>query len=213
MTRNAGPHDGTALDGLRDAWRRLPVLPVLRVDDASTAVEHAASLAGLGVPTVELTTTTADWPKALDTLRREHPNLMVGLGTVRDAETARAAADAGVDFVVTPYAVPGAREAAGGVPVIEGGWTPGEVAAAAGHGVAKLFPAHVGGTAHLRGLLAVLPDAEIVPTGGIELDDAEAWLEAGALAVGLGSDLTRLLSDDLSAVADRLAALSREDAP
>jgi len=210
VRRNAGPPDGTAAE-LRTAWRRLPVLPVLRVDRARTAIEQAARLAGLGVATVELTTTTPDWPAALTALRREHPDLLIGLGTVRDTDTAAQARDAGVDFLVTPYAVPGVREAADRVPVIEGGWTPGEVAAAAEHGVAKLFPAQVGGPAHLRGLLAVMPEVEIVPTGGIALEETQAWLDAGALAVGLGSDLTRRLTDDPAAVADWVAGLTKQE--
>jgi 2-dehydro-3-deoxyphosphogluconate aldolase / (4S)-4-hydroxy-2-oxoglutarate aldolase len=61
---------------------------------------------------------------------------------------------------------------------------------AARFGVAKLFPAHVGGIAYLRSLLAVEPQARIMPTGGIPLVEAGKWLAAGAFAVGIGSDLT-----------------------
>ena len=73
------------------------------------------------------------------------------------------------------------------IPFIEGGFTPAEVAAAAGRGIAKLFPAHVGGPAYLRSLLAVMPGAKIMPTGGIPLAHVQSWLDAGALAVGIGS--------------------------
>jgi 2-dehydro-3-deoxyphosphogluconate aldolase/(4S)-4-hydroxy-2-oxoglutarate aldolase len=75
--------------------------------------------------------------------------------------------------------------------------SPTELAAAlAAGGAAKLFPAHVGGAAYLRSILAVMPGARIVPTGGIRLKDVPAWLDAGAFAVGVGSDL---LSGDIEA--------------
>jgi 2-dehydro-3-deoxyphosphogluconate aldolase/(4S)-4-hydroxy-2-oxoglutarate aldolase len=95
----------------------------------------------------------------------------------------------------------------GTVPVIEGGWTPGEIGAAAETGVAKLFPAHVGGPAYLRTLLAVLPGAVVIPTGGIGLDDVHDWLDAGAAAVGVGTALVERLHADPGAVTDWLAAL------
>ena len=98
--------------------------------------------------------------------------MLVGLGTVRDPETAQRAQDEGADFLVSPHLVPDVR-AATTLPLIEGGWTPTEMAAATRGGIAKLFPAHVGGPAYLRTLRAVLPDAEIVPTGGIEPEQVE----------------------------------------
>lgn len=73
----------------------------------------------------------------------------------------------------------------------------GEVLTAAEYGVAKLFPAHVGGVDYLRSLLAVAPDAKIVPTGGISLVDVPVWLSAGAVAVGVGRDL--LSCEDITA--------------
>jgi 2-dehydro-3-deoxyphosphogluconate aldolase/(4S)-4-hydroxy-2-oxoglutarate aldolase len=76
------------------------------------------------------------------------------------------------------------------VPFSEGGLTPTEVLGVAEHGVAKLFPAHVGGLSYLKSLLAVAPTARIMPTGGIPLASAAEWLAAGAFAVGIGSDLT-----------------------
>ena len=110
------------------------------------------------------------------------------MSTERDALRA---ADAGADFLVSPFPAPQVRDVAGRaeIPFLEGGLTPGELAAAASRGVAKLFPAHVGGVAYLSSVLAVLPDARIIPTGGIALADVPAWLRAGAYAVGVGRDL------------------------
>jgi 2-dehydro-3-deoxyphosphogluconate aldolase / (4S)-4-hydroxy-2-oxoglutarate aldolase len=75
------------------------------------------------------------------------------------------------------------------VPFIEGGFTPGELAASTALGVAKLFPASSGGIRHLKAVLDVLPGARIIPTGGIALDQVGDWLAAGAYAVGVGTDL------------------------
>jgi 2-dehydro-3-deoxyphosphogluconate aldolase/(4S)-4-hydroxy-2-oxoglutarate aldolase len=77
-----------------------------------------------------------------------------------------------------------------GIPLLEGGFTPTEVLDAASRGIAKLFPAHVGGPRYLASILAVAPAARIMPTGGIPLDRVHAWLEVGAIAVGVGGDLT-----------------------
>jgi 2-dehydro-3-deoxyphosphogluconate aldolase / (4S)-4-hydroxy-2-oxoglutarate aldolase len=75
------------------------------------------------------------------------------------------------------------------VPAIGGGFSPAEVLAAADRGVAKLFPAHVGGIQLMTSLLALAPGARIVPTGGVALAAVPDWLAAGAFAVGVGSDL------------------------
>jgi 2-dehydro-3-deoxyphosphogluconate aldolase/(4S)-4-hydroxy-2-oxoglutarate aldolase len=75
-----------------------------------------------------------------------------------------------------------------GVPLLEGGFTPAELAAATARGPAKFFPAHVGGPAYLRSLLAVLPGAAIVPTGGVQPDAIDDYLQAGALAVGVNAE-------------------------
>jgi 2-dehydro-3-deoxyphosphogluconate aldolase/(4S)-4-hydroxy-2-oxoglutarate aldolase len=212
VERNTDPSDGTTPGErrLRAAWSRLPVLPVLRLPGAREAVEAALTLADAGLETVELTATTEDWEQALRAVLAARPDLAVGLGTVRDAATARTALAAGAAFLVTPYPVPEVRHEVGDrVPVVQGGWTPAEVAAATSTGIGKLFPAGVGGPQHLAGLLAVLPEAALVPTGGIGLDDVETWLDAGALAVGVGSALVKDLQRDPDAVAARLDELRR----
>ncbi|MBO0678486.1 bifunctional 4-hydroxy-2-oxoglutarate aldolase/2-dehydro-3-deoxy-phosphogluconate aldolase [Mycolicibacterium sp. S2-37] len=212
MVRNTGSPDGTpllaALPRMTTELARVPVLPVLRVDTAEEAVRSVALLTRAGFGLVELTATTPDWPAALTRVRGEHPDLLIGLGTVRDARTAGRAVEHGADFLVTPHPAAAVRDAVdAAVPVIEGGWTPGEIAAAADAGLAKLFPAHVGGPAYLRTLLAVLPGAAVVPTGGIGLDDVGSWLAAGATAVGVGSALVERLQQDPGAVADWLAGI------
>ena len=169
------------------------LLPVLRTPDAAGAVRAAETLLGAGLGVVELTATTPGWAEALTRLRRAHPEAVLGAGTVTTGEDARRAVEAGADFLVSPYPAQAVRAFADetGIVFLEGGFTPAEVAAASGRGIAKLFPAHVGGPAYLRSVLAVLPGARIVPTGGIGLGEVRDYLAAGAYAVGVGSDLVK----------------------
>lgn len=180
-------------DEIEQAIAKARVLPVLRTADAASAVRAAEAVLGAGLNVVELTATTPGWAGALSEVRRSHPDAVLGAGTVTTAADARRAVEAGADFLVSPYPAQPVRAFAGGTGTVflEGGFTPAEVAAASSHGIAKLFPAHVGGPAYLRSILAVLPGARIVPTGGIGLDQVRDYLRAGAYAVGVGSDLVK----------------------
>lgn len=171
--------------------RAARVVPVVRRPSAAEATELCRRLLVLGSPVIELTATTPDWPIVLDALRRDSPDTTVGVGTVTSPETARRAAREGASFLVSPYPAAEVRAVADdhGVPFIEGGFTPAELAAASAAGVAKLFPASSAGTRHLKAVLDVLPGARIIPTGGITLDQVGDWLAAGAYAVGVGTDL------------------------
>lgn len=160
------------------------VVPVIR---GASALDTAQRLLASGMSVIELTTTIPSWTSVLSQVRSEHPKATIGVGTLTTASDAQAAQDAGADFLVSPWPAPAVRAVAR-VPFIEGGFTPAEVAAASRHGVAKLFPAHVGGPTYLRSLLAVLPGARIIPTGGIHPSEVDEWLAAGALAVGIGAD-------------------------
>ncbi len=179
-------------DELLAALAPRPLLPVLRTGSAEEALDVARRVADAGLPVVELTGTTPGWEQALTVLRAERPGLVVGVGTMTTAEDAVKAVDAGAQFLVSPWPVPAVRPVAerGGVAFLEGACTPAELADAVSRGPVKLFPAHLGGPAYLRSVLAVLPGARIVPTGGIRLADVGEWLAAGAVAVGVGADLT-----------------------
>jgi 2-dehydro-3-deoxyphosphogluconate aldolase / (4S)-4-hydroxy-2-oxoglutarate aldolase len=167
------------------------VLPVVREASGEQALAVADWLIEQGLDVIELTASTPAWQDAVAGLRERAPEAVVGAGTLRTREDAERAVAAGAAFMVTPCPAPAVREVAeaAGIPLLEGGLTPGEVLAAADRGIAKLFPAHVGGTELLRSILALSPGARIVPTGGIRLADVPAWLDAGAYAVGVGSEL------------------------
>jgi 2-dehydro-3-deoxyphosphogluconate aldolase/(4S)-4-hydroxy-2-oxoglutarate aldolase len=185
------------------AIERAVVVPVVREESADEARSVAAWLIEQDLEVVELTASTPGWERAVGSLE----DVIVGVGTLRTRDDAQRAVAAGARFLVTPCPAPEVRAVAdaANVPLLEGGFTPGEVLAAADRGIAKLFPAHVGGTALLRSILALSPGARIVPTGGIGLADVPAWLDAGAYAVGIGSEL-RPDPDVAAALRDTLAA-------
>ncbi|MDX6725039.1 MAG: 2-dehydro-3-deoxyphosphogluconate aldolase / (4S)-4-hydroxy-2-oxoglutarate aldolase [Solirubrobacteraceae bacterium] len=166
-------------------------MPVVRAPGAREAGSIAARLVDARAGAIELTTTIPGWADLLADLGGAAGETMIGMGTVVTAADAETALERGARFLVSPYPAPEVRPVAdaAGALFVEGGMTPGEVAQAARHGAAKLFPAHVGGLQYLRSLLAVMPGARIVPTGGIAVRDVPEWLAAGALAVGVGSDL------------------------
>lgn len=182
-----------------DAIRSERLVAVLRrvpdIDAAIAQVEEA------GVRVVEV---TLDDPRALDAIRRRPGTLA---GTVRTPEQVDAAADAGAAAVVSPAFVPAVVERALelGLPAIPGALTPTEVEAAwrAGAAMVKLFPGGLGGPRYVRDLLAPLRDVPLVVTGGVDATNARAFLDAGAVAVGVGSAL------DDPAEARRLVAAVR----
>src|SRR2546430_4358105 len=116
-----------------DAVRRSRLLPVLRCASAAVAVGRALRLADAGLEGGELTTTTPGWDVALAEVRAARPALTLGVGTVTTAAQASRAVEAGADFLVSPYPAPAAARVAveAGVPMVTGGLTPAELAAAA----------------------------------------------------------------------------------
>ena len=203
-----GPVDAAALLA---ALRPVPLLPVLRLSTADEAVAMGGRLAQAGLRVLELTATTAGWPEAVAAVRAEHPAALVGVGTVTTAADAERALEVGAQFLVSPWPAPQVRPvaAAAGAVFLEGGVTPAEVADAVSRGPAKVFPAHLGGPTYIRSLLAVLPGAQLIPTGGVRLEDVTTWLAAGAAAVGVGSDLSAP-GDVAARVQDLLARIEAQ---
>lgn len=188
MSTSSAPIDANAIFA---RIRRARIVPVLRVRDASTALELVERLLEAGLDVVEVTTTIEGWDEVIRDTRKMSADACAGAGTVTTPALADRAIAAGAEFCVSPCLAPQVRATLepAGIPLLEGGLTPTEVFAAAKFGVAKLFPAHLGGIEYLRSLLAVQPEARIMPTGGIPLTEAGRWLAAGAFAVGIGSDL------------------------
>lgn len=174
------------------------VVAVIRTDTSAAAVTAGRALLSGGLRAIEVALTTPDGLDAItDLARGAPPGTAVGAGTVLDAATAAAAARAGAAFVVSPGLDPATVAAAHryGMAALPGAASATEVVRAleAGSDLVKLFPASALGMDTVRALGTALPQAPLVPTGGIEIADVPAWLEAGAVAVGLGG---RLVADD-----------------
>ncbi|MGH8874997.1 MAG: bifunctional 4-hydroxy-2-oxoglutarate aldolase/2-dehydro-3-deoxy-phosphogluconate aldolase [Acidimicrobiia bacterium] len=193
-----------------DILREDRVVAVVRAPRVADPAGLAETLVTAGIRCMELTFTIPDVLPAIEAASAS--KAVVGAGTVIRPEQAKAAVEAGARFIVSPVLAPSLVEAAGGLPVILGAFTPTEVLAAveAAAAAVKIFPARVGGPAYLRDLLAPLPGTPLIPSGGIDESNARAFLEAGAVAVYAGSSLVparAAATGDHDEIARRAAAL------
>ncbi|MET8989227.1 bifunctional 4-hydroxy-2-oxoglutarate aldolase/2-dehydro-3-deoxy-phosphogluconate aldolase [Nonomuraea wenchangensis] len=158
-----------------------PVIPVVVIDDAATAVPLARALVAGGLPAIEVTLRTPAAREAIARIAAEVPEATVGAGTVRTAEDIAASAAAGARFLVSPGTTPSLVEAleASGVPYLPGAATVSEVMALAERGIKELkfFPAEAaGGVPYLKALSGPIPDVRFCPTGGIRATTAADYL-------------------------------------
>lgn len=168
---------------------------IVRADTPEAALQIAEACIAGGVTALEVAFTTPDTLGVLRSLRERHGHdVLLGAGTVLDAETARAAILAGAQFIISPgvnvdiitlcqryqvLAMPGAM-------------TPTEIVTAlqAGADIVKVFPAEMFGPAYIKALRAPLPQAPLMPTGGVTVENLAEWFASGAVAVGIGSSLS-----------------------
>jgi 2-dehydro-3-deoxyphosphogluconate aldolase/(4S)-4-hydroxy-2-oxoglutarate aldolase len=187
-------HKKEVLEGLR----RGGLVPVLRAPTADDALMMAEALHAAGIAAVEITMTV---PGAVEVIaqvvKRVGTDMLVGAGTVLDAKSAAACIAAGAQFIISPSTelevIAHCNEA--GVAVLPGALTPTEIVRAwrAGADMVKVFPCSaLGGASYLKAVKAPLPHIELVPTGGVSLETAGAFIKAGAAALGVGGDLVDL---------------------
>lgn len=168
---------------------------IVRAASPDVALQIAEACIAGGVTALEVAFTTPDTLGVLRALRERHGDgVLLGAGTVLDAETARAAILAGAQFIISPgvnvdtitlcqryqvLAMPGAM-------------TPTEIVTAlqAGADIVKVFPAEMFGPAYIKALRAPLPQAPLMPTGGVTVENLAEWFASGAVAVGIGSSLS-----------------------
>ena len=171
------------------------IIPIVRTDDPDHALQAVEAIYNAGVSILEITMTV---PGALRTLEaasdRFGDTLVLGAGTVLDATTARTSMLAGAQFCVTPALDTATIEMCNRYSkvVIPGGLTPTEIMTAwsAGATMVKVFPVEaMGGASYIRAVKAPLPHVHLVPTGGVTLENAGEFFQAGASAVAVGSDL------------------------
>ena len=171
------------------------IIPVVRASSGQQAIHAAEAVCAGGIPIIELTMTV---PGAVDVisqlLKTLGKEVLIGAGTVLDAQVAQRCLNAGAQFLVSPgfdlATVQLAKRA--GVLMIAGALTATEVIAAwkAGSDLVKIFPCGaVGGAKYIKALKAPLPQIPMVPTGGVSLETAADYILAGADALGIGSDL------------------------
>ncbi|MGQ4556176.1 bifunctional 4-hydroxy-2-oxoglutarate aldolase/2-dehydro-3-deoxy-phosphogluconate aldolase [Halobellus sp. GM3] len=171
------------------------VVAVMRGADADTVLDVASALADGGVTAFEITADTPDAMALIESVSGSfsEAEAIVGAGTVLDPATARAAIASGAEFVVSPAFDRGVVEACNryGVLAAPGTFTPTEALDAyeAGADLVKVFPASSVGPSHLSSIAGPLPQIPLMPTGGIDADNAGEYIEAGAAVVGAGSAL------------------------
>jgi 2-dehydro-3-deoxyphosphogluconate aldolase/(4S)-4-hydroxy-2-oxoglutarate aldolase len=172
---------------------RARVVPIIRTRSTAWAMEVAGILGSSGLGVIEVTFTVPDAATVIARLRGQFPDILIGAGTVTDGATAERAVAAGAQFLLSPALSPAMMAVARqhGVLGVPGAYTPTEVLAALDGGaqLVKIFPAESGGPAHIRAILAPLPHARLLPTGGVRPDNVGEWFAAGAAAVGIGSAL------------------------
>jgi 2-dehydro-3-deoxyphosphogluconate aldolase/(4S)-4-hydroxy-2-oxoglutarate aldolase len=171
-------------------------IAVIRMANAEQLLRVVEAIHAGGVSAIEITMTT---PDALSVIREvsraftEHPDVLVGVGSVLDSVTARLAIEAGARFVVSPILDEATIRMSHryDVPMMPGCYTPTEIhrAHTLGADIVKIFPAQNVGMDYFRAVTAPMPHLKLMPTGGVTLTNAGDWLAAGACAVGVGSAL------------------------
>ena len=191
--------------------KRRRVLAIVRGHDADSCFHAAMTLLDEGLNLLEVSLTGRDALSVIARLRNAAPDALVGAGTVLTDEQVRHVHHSGARFVVTPGLAPSVASAGAiGLPVLCGALTPSEVLEATRRGAAavKVFPASALGPQYIGALGAPFPHICLVAVGGVGVDDIDAYLDAGAVAVGLGSPLLGDAPDggDLSGLKRRTRA-------
>jgi 2-dehydro-3-deoxyphosphogluconate aldolase/(4S)-4-hydroxy-2-oxoglutarate aldolase len=192
------------------------IVPIVRAPSAEAAASAARAILAAGINVVEITMTVPNAIHLLRKLRAEiGQDVLLGAGTVLDAQTARDCISAGAEFIVAPgFDVETVRAChALDKPCMPGALTPTEVIAAwnAGADMVKIFPCFsLGGASYLRALKAPLPQVKMLPTGGVDVTTAADFIKAGAAALGVGAavvDLELLAKEGPGAVTERCRQL------
>lgn len=172
------------------------VVAVVRAESAEQALKIAEASAEAGIAALEITFTVAGAAEVIKTLTQVYNKgeIIVGAGTVLDPETARTAILAGAQYIVSPYlnievvklcsryqvaCMPGAMTIKEVVDCME-----------AGADIVKIFPGELFGPAIIKSIKGPIPQAKLMPTGGVSLDNVDRWIKAGCVAVGVGGNLT-----------------------
>jgi 2-dehydro-3-deoxyphosphogluconate aldolase/(4S)-4-hydroxy-2-oxoglutarate aldolase len=173
---------------------RLGAIAVIRMSDTEKLKKVSEAIHKGGVSALEITMTTPNALSVIENLSKSMGSeIIVGVGSVLDAQTAISAINAGAQFVVSPVFKPDIVETVKklDIPVMPGAFTPTEIQTAheSGADIVKVFPADIVGMSFFKSVLAPMPYLKLMTTGGVTLTNAGEWLKAGACAVGVGTAL------------------------
>ena len=197
------------------------IIAVVRADNAVIAREIALAAAAGGIKLIEIAWNTDRAESLIPKLQQELPDCKIGAGTVLDIDSAERAIACGCSFLFTPHTNLDliSKGLENNVPVIAGALTPTEILTAwqAGASAVKVFPIKVvGGVDYLKCLQPILCDIPLIPTGGVTIQNAAQFLAAGAIAVGISSDLFSaevIAEDDWTTIIARSQMLIKKVQP
>ncbi len=170
------------------------IVAIIRADSSEQLIDAATALYEGGVTGMEVTMTTPNALQVIADVRKKFGDkVLIGVGSVLDTETCRAAILAGAEFVVTPVTRPAVIGMCNryGKPIASGAYTPTEALTAheSGADFIKIFPADQLGPTYIKNILAPLPMLRIIPTGGVTVETAASFIHAGCVALAAGSSL------------------------
>lgn len=194
------------------------IVAIIRASSADELIEAAAAIHAGGVDVIEVTMTTPNALQVINDVSSTYGDkVLVGAGSVLDAETARAVMLSGADFVVSPVTKPDVIEICNryGKVVIPGAFTPTEILMAweTGADYVKVFPSSGVGADYIKDVKAPLPQIPLVPTGGINAENAADFITAGASALGVGSALVNnqlIAAGEFATLTERAERLVKE---
>ncbi len=198
--------------------RQQRVIAVVRSSQFEQALQMAQAVASGGIQLIEVTWNSDRAPEVIAQLRANLPHCWIGAGTLLTLAQQQEAIAAGAQFLFTPHVDIGMIQTAAEqeIPLVAGALSPTEIVQAwqAGAASVKVFPIGVvGGASYIQALQAPLGDIPLIPTGGITIENTPAFLQAGAIAVGLSSDLfpkAALAQGDWEAIAVRAQTLVQQ---
>lgn len=177
------------------------IIAVIRANNSDEALKIVDAVMKGGIHIIEITMTVPDAVEVIKEVRRSFfaSELLLGAGTVLDAETARLCIVAGAEYLVSPHLDKTIIEMANKYRklVVPGVMTPKEVVNALelGADILKIFPAELFGPKIIKAIKGPFPQAKLVPTGGVNLKNLDEWFKAGSIAVGVGGGLTGALNE------------------
>lgn len=182
------------------------VVSVVRAKDFEEAKKISLACMNGGIDAIEITFTVPGAQRVIEALTNEFGDkLLVGAGTVLDSETARIAILAGANYIVSPSFDLNTAKLCNRyqIPYIAGCMTLTEIKTAleAGTDVIKVFPGSAFGPSFISAIKGPLPQAKLMPTGGVDINNAAQWIKNGCVAIGVGGNLTKGTSEEITAKA------------